>query len=282
MNKNTFTSRQLIETQKQLIDKLSQDVYDLEIALMTAVEHGDSIEEELLSTNDALTREANERKKAEKRLKDLIKALTQQKDDLEMLVETITEHGDDLQYEWLERIGAAEEEALTDALTSVSNRRQFDQYLASEWKRASRYNSCFSIIMIDIDHFKFFNDHYGHQAGDDCIKQVAEAGYKVCSRETDLFARYGGEEFAMVLPATDHAGAMKVADRVLANVSALKIPHVKSAVTDHVTISVGVASSQVPFDVEATELLKLADDMLYEAKERGRNRVVGKIRNKKE
>jgi len=282
MIKETFTSKQLIETQKQLIDKLSQDVHDLEIALMTAVEHGDSIEEELLSTNDALTREAKERKKAEKRLQDLIKALTQQKDDLEMLVETITEHGDDLQYEWLERIGVAEEEAMTDALTSVSNRRHFDEYLTSEWKRASRYRSCFSIIMIDIDYFKLFNDHYGHQAGDDCIKRVAKVGKKVCSRDSDLFARYGGEEFAVVLPATDYNGAMMLASKILKNVAELSISHEKSNVADHITVSVGVASSQVAFDVDPTELLKLADDMLYKAKELGRNQVVGQIREKNE
>lgn len=278
MIKETNNSKQLIESQQRLIEKLTQDVNDLEIALMTAVEHGDSIEEQLLSTNDDLIREANERKKAEKRLQGLIKALTQQKDDLELLVETITEHGDDLQYEWLERIGVAEEEAMTDALTSVSNRRHFDEYLSSEWKRASRYRSCFSIIMIDIDYFKLYNDHYGHQAGDDCIKKVAEVGKKICTRKSDLFARYGGEEFAIVLPATDHNGAMTLASRLLKDVAELSLPHETSSAAEYVTVSIGVASSQVAFDVNPVELLKLSDDMLYKAKALGRNQVAGKIR----
>lgn len=281
MIKEHINLSQLEEDQKLQIEKLTQDVSDLEIALMTAVEHGDSIEEELLATNQALTLEAKERLNAEKRLKNLIKALTQQKDDLELLVETITAHGDDVQYEWLEKLGAAEEEAMTDALTSVSNRRYFDQYLSSEWCIASRHKSCFSIIMIDIDHFKYFNDCYGHQAGDECIKKIARACKDICHRETDLFARYGGEEFAIVLPATNYMGALCLADKLLTSVESLSIPHEKSSAADHVTISVGVASMQVAFGEEATELLKLADDMLYKAKELGRNRAVGEIKKNK-
>jgi len=281
MIKEHINLSQLEEDQKLQIEKLTQDVSDLEIALMTAVEHGDSIEEELLATNQALTLEAKERLNAEKRLKNLIKALTQQKDDLELLVETITAHGDDVQYEWLEKLGAAEEEAMTDALTSVSNRRYFDQYLSSEWCIASRHKSCFSIIMIDIDHFKYFNDCYGHQAGDECIKKIARACKDICHRETDLFARYGGEEFAIVLPATNYMGALSLADKLLTSVESLSIPHEKSSAADHVTISVGVASMQVAFGEEATELLKLADDMLYKAKELGRNRAVGEIKKNK-
>ncbi|MDH5391571.1 MAG: diguanylate cyclase [Gammaproteobacteria bacterium] len=272
---------QVIEDQKREMKRLSQDASDLEIALMTAIEHGDSIEEQLLAVNESLEREANERKKAEARLKKLITALTQQKDDLELLVETITSHGDDLQYEWLERLGVAEEEALTDGLTQVSNRRHFDQYLASEWGRAVRHNSNFSVIMIDIDYFKLFNDEYGHQLGDDCIKQIAEQGKKVSVRSSDLFARYGGEEFAIVLPDTDYDGAMTVAAHLRQNVEDLNIPHSASKVSKRVTISIGVASCTVIKGADESCLLQLADNMLYKAKEKGRNQVVG-FRNKTE
>jgi diguanylate cyclase (GGDEF)-like protein len=276
IKKEQSNLHQLIENQKNEIASLKQDVSDLNIALETAIEHGDSIEEQLLTSNDALHIEANERKKAEKNLKNLITALTQQKDDLEVLVETITAHGDDVQYEWLERLGTAEEEALTDALTSVANRRHFDQYLTSEWNRALRHNSDFSVIMIDIDYFKFFNDKYGHQAGDLCIQKIAEQGKKVCGRSTDLFARYGGEEFAMVLPDTDYDGAVKLASDLRENVEQLKIIHEESMVSDFVTVSIGIASCSVTKNCEEDKLLQIADNMLYKAKETGRNRVTGK------
>lgn len=268
--------QQLIENQKNEIDRLKQDVSDLNIALETAIEHGDSTEEQLLTSNDALQVEANERKRAEKNLKNLITALTQQKDDLEVLVETITEHGDDVQYEWLERLDVAEEEALTDALTTVANRRHFDHFLTSEWQRALRHNANFSIIMIDIDYFKYFNDKYGHQAGDTCIQQIAEQGKNVCGRSSDLFARYGGEEFAMVLPDTDYDGAMKLASDLRENVEKLKILHEESMVSDYVTVSIGIASCSVTKDCQVDKLLQIADNMLYKAKETGRNRVAGK------
>ena len=278
MIKEKKENDQVVENSKQFICRLRQEISDLEIALLTAVEHGDSIEEELMLTNSALKQEAVERQKAEDRLKKLVTALTQQKDDLEMLVQTITEHGDDLQYEWLERIDAAEEEALTDALTSIANRRCFDQYIESEWRRASRSNSCFSIIMIDIDYFKLFNDFYGHQAGDDCIRKIASATKDICTREGDLLARYGGEEFAAILPATDHKGALLIADRLLKAVEDLQIQHQASKAAEHVTISVGIASSQAVHGIAASELIKLADDMLYKAKELGRNQIVGAIK----
>lgn len=265
----------LVEKQQREIENLKQGISDLEIALTTAVEHGDSNQELLIKANELLLREGEQRKKAELRLSNLVTALTQQKDDLEMLVETITEHGDDVQYEWIEKLEIAEEEALTDALTGVANRRHFDQHLSSEWKRAERYNTLFSIVMIDIDYFKLFNDKYGHQAGDECIQQIAGQGATICMRSTDLFARYGGEEFAIVLPDTDYDGAMKVASKLRKNVEALKIVHEDSHVNKHVTISVGVASGTVIRGADSTSLLQLADDMLYKAKESGRNKVSG-------
>ncbi|MCK4709387.1 MAG: diguanylate cyclase, partial [Gammaproteobacteria bacterium] len=245
MIKEKQNLQEIVEQQQKEIEKLRQGISDLEIALTTAIEHGDSNQEQLLKANESLSREANDRKKAEKRLHNLVTALTQQKDDLEVLVETITEHGDDVQYEWLEKLGVAEEEALTDALTNVANRRHFDQHLSNEWKRAERYNTPFSIVMIDIDYFKLFNDKYGHQAGDECIQKIAEQGKSICNRSTDLFARYGGEEFAIVLPDTDYDGAMKVALKLRENVDAQKILHEESDVSGHVTVSIGVASTIV-------------------------------------
>jgi len=267
---------EIIENQKNEIDKLKQDVSDLNIALETAIDHGDSIEDQLLVSNDALLEEAKERKKAEQNLRHLIKALTQQKDDLEVLVETITEHGDDVQYEWLQRLGTAEEEALTDALTSVANRRHFDQYLLNEWKRAMRHTSDFSIAMIDIDYFKRYNDKYGHQSGDECIQKIAKEGQRICARSTDLFARYGGEEFAMVLPDTNYDGAINLANKFIKAVEELYLPHEESIVSGYVSVSIGVASCCVTSGCEFDGLLQLADNMLYKAKETGRNRVAGK------
>ena len=279
MIKEVLNLQEIVEQQQMELEKLRQHISDLEIALTTAIEHGDSNQEQLLKANESLLLEASERNKAEKRLHKLVTALTQQKDDLEVLVETITEHGDDVQYEWLEKLGVAKEEALTDALTNVANRRHFDQHLSNEWKRAERHNTPFSIIMIDIDYFKYFNDKYGHQAGDECIQKVAEQGKEICHRSTDLFARYGGEEFAIVLPDTDYDGAMKVAARLRENVEALKISHEESKVNKHVTVSIGVASSTVGRGDDEIILLQLADDMLYKAKEKGRNQVSGTQKN---
>ncbi len=163
-----------------------------------------------------------------------------------------------------------------DGLTGIANRRSFDEMLTKEWQRAMRHATPLSLIMLDIDFFKLYNDHYGHQGGDDCLKSVARALEESLHRETDFLARYGGEEFSAILPETNHEGAMKIAETMRAAIQAKQIPHAKSTVSDHVSISVGVATCIPERDAAPDNLIALADQALYLAKEKGRNRVMSK------
>ncbi|OEF98665.1 GGDEF domain-containing response regulator [Desulfuribacillus alkaliarsenatis] len=159
-----------------------------------------------------------------------------------------------------------------DGLTGVANRRRFDETLEIEFKRAVRNNKKLSIIMADIDFFKEYNDTYGHQAGDDCLKKIASVLNDIVKRPGDLVARYGGEEFVVILPDTDEQGAKNIALLAKNNVENLKIPHEKSRVGEHVTISLGV--STLTEDIATRhQLLKEADIALYESKKSGRNCV---------
>jgi len=160
-----------------------------------------------------------------------------------------------------------------DGLTGISNRRRFDQLLKKEWLRAIRHSSSISIIMIDIDFFKLFNDTYGHQGGDDCLKQVAEALENSIHRETDMVARYGGEEFVAILPETGVQGALEVAKNMCSKIETLHIPHKSSKITNHLTISVGVATAVPERGSQPETLIAAADQALYEAKNNGRNQV---------
>jgi diguanylate cyclase (GGDEF)-like protein len=165
--------------------------------------------------------------------------------------------------------------ATLDGLTQVANRRRFDEFINLEWKRARREKTSISLILIDIDHFKLYNDTYGHQAGDDCLKAVARRIRESVNRPLDFVARYGGEEFAVVLPNTDNRGAVHIAGVLCRQIRKLDIPHAGSSTCGCVTISCGV-STILPGGRESSpgELIFLADDGLYAAKEQGRNRVV--------
>jgi diguanylate cyclase (GGDEF)-like protein len=165
--------------------------------------------------------------------------------------------------------------ALIDSLTGIANRRRFDQALDHEWKRALRSGAKLALVMADIDHFKAYNDHYGHGAGDLCLKAVARALSGELGRASDLLARYGGEEFIAVMPDTETAGARVLAERWRACVAALTLPHQFSSAADHVTISVGYASITPSPEQSPGDLLALADRMLYNAKGQGRNRICG-------
>ncbi|MCF8157347.1 MAG: diguanylate cyclase [Rhodoferax sp.] len=162
-----------------------------------------------------------------------------------------------------------------DGLSGVYNRRYFDQQLGIEWARSTRSSFPLSAIMIDVDHFKLFNDRYGHQSGDDCLRQIAVA-LKVClKRPGDLVARYGGEEFACILPDTPFDDAMSLANDLERKVRALAIPHESSSVAKVITVSVGVATRTVDSADDAAALVGLADSQLYNAKQSGRGRVCG-------
>lgn len=161
-----------------------------------------------------------------------------------------------------------------DALTGIYNRRYFDENFERIIKSTSRAESVLSLMMIDIDKFGLYNNVYGHVAGDACLRAVAEAIARSVTRGDDFVARYGGEEFVVVLPNTDEAGARLMADKILKNIAGLNIPHEQSEVADFITVSIGVATVRVIATPHKPKeaYVNLADKMLYESKQNGRNR----------
>jgi two-component system chemotaxis family response regulator WspR len=163
-----------------------------------------------------------------------------------------------------------------DGLTGLSNRRYFNEYMEAEWKRAVRSKSPLSILMIDVDHFKQYNDTYGHIAGDDVLRKVAQCIKLGCRRSTDLAARYGGEEFAVVLPETPFTETQRLAEKLCHAIEALGLVHSGSSAAKYVTISVGGATT-IPQRAESFfPLVDAADKSLYEAKRGGRNRAAAR------
>lgn len=165
------------------------------------------------------------------------------------------------------------ETAGTDSLTKVASRRAFEAALRQAWSTSVRTSAPISVVCFDIDHFKGFNDAYGHPEGDRCLARIASAASACAQRGGDVLARLGGEEFALLLPASPAAGAREVAERVRAAVADLAIPHPASSVAPHVTVSVGTATVVPAKDDARTLLFELADSALYRAKRSGRNRV---------
>lgn len=174
--------------------------------------------------------------------------------------------------------------ATTDAATGVANRRRIDEVLAAEWARAERASQPLSLLLVDVDHFKAYNDTYGHPAGDRCLRQLAGLIAEGARRPQDLAGRFGGEEFAVVLPHTDAAGAQRVAEAIRGRVEAAAIPHAGSATAGHVTVSIGGAiaepsapsgdrTQRAPARDALHGLVEPADRALYAAKRRGRNRI---------
>jgi diguanylate cyclase (GGDEF)-like protein len=161
----------------------------------------------------------------------------------------------------------------TDGLTGIANRRRFDEGLESEWQRAQRSGGQLSLALIDVDWFKKYNDHYGHQAGDDCLRKVANSLKANALRASDLVARYGGEEFAIICASADQHQVMDFAHKLCRSLEALAMPHAASPL-GHVTASIGVAVITPRQGETAAELLKKADQALYHAKAQGRNQAV--------
>jgi len=253
------------DPQRQL-ELLNREIQDYRIELALSNEHGDILQDHLYRLSQSLTAEIRERQAAEEKLQRVLSAIRQEKGDLEVLVQILIEQGDT----------AAEEskKARIDGLTRIANRRRFDEYLAREWERCALHSEPIAILLCDVDHFKEYNDFYGHQAGDQCLKAVARS-IEGCCASGSLVARYGGEEFAAILPGARHDYAVKKAESILAAVSDANLPHEKSAVSPHVTVSIGMVC-RVPVSARDRDLLAFVDDAdrsLYLAKRRGRNRA---------
>lgn len=163
--------------------------------------------------------------------------------------------------------------ALTDSLTGLANRRQFDHYFATEWQRLAREQQPLTLILCDIDYFKLYNDYYGHPTGDICLAQVSDVLTRCIHRSGDLVARYGGEEFAVILPNTDTEGGHSVALEIRKQLASIAIPHYKSSISQSITLTMGVASIIPGPHRNSQELLKAADLALYHAKQQGRDRI---------
>jgi len=164
--------------------------------------------------------------------------------------------------------------SITDELTGLANRRRFDHYWTEEWQRAVRQGTPLAVIMIDVDHFKNYNDHYGHQTGDACLRRLGAVLRLTIRRAGELAARYGGEEFVVVLPGATAQQAAETAAALLAAVDAEQIPHAASPVASVLTLSMGVAIGSPRAGEDRERLIRLADEALYRAKQQGRNRVV--------
>jgi diguanylate cyclase (GGDEF)-like protein len=221
------------------IEQNRQELADLYYTVKIA---RDNLEELVAIRTQELAEEIEERKKAEEKLK----AANQQLEHL----------------------------AKIDGLTQIANRRSFDAHLQQEWRRMNREQLYLSIILIDVDCFKQYNDYYGHQTGDDCLKQVAIALKNTIKRTGDLVARYGGEEFAIILPNTDAKYALYLAEQMRLSVAQLSLSHASSIVSSSVTISLGIASLIPSKNISPERIIELADRALYRAKQQGRDRIV--------
>lgn len=264
---------QQIQHLREEVERLKREREDLYIALSTTAEHGDCIEAQLHEANQQLKVEVEVRRRTQMTLQTLIEAISKRKADLEIVVQTIMEHGDIMDTQWALKLSEMNKIASIDGLTQIPNRRRFDEHLEHQWKQMIRERSLICLILFDIDHFKQFNDTYGHLAGDDCLKQVAQVLEGCVQRPSDLIARYGGEEFAAILPQTTIAGAIEVAQRVQTEIANLKIFHEKSSVSDYLTLSIGIAGS-IPTSTQSfSKLLDEADQYLYLAKQQGRDRI---------
>jgi two-component system chemotaxis family response regulator WspR len=162
----------------------------------------------------------------------------------------------------------------SDGLTGLSNRRHFDEYLELEWRRATREQTQLSLMMIDVDYFKAYNDNFGHLEGDEALRQVAKAIRASSSRPSDLPARYGGEEFALVLPNTSPGGARLLAEKLRQSIAGMNIPHIAPADGASLTVSIGLSTMVPQVGSHSRQLIQNADQGLYAAKHNGRNQVV--------
>ncbi len=172
----------------------------------------------------------------------------------------------------LSYLASQEQLILFDDLTKIPNYRYFNRYLQQEWKRCQREKVPLSLLICDLDYFKLYNDYYGHQQGNICLKQVAQIIQETLKRPGDLLFRYGGEEFAIILPNTPSQGAEVIAEKIVEKIQGKQIAHYISHVSSYLTVSLGIASTIPTTDISTRTLLEVADMTLYRAKATGRNR----------
>ncbi len=259
---------------QSILETVSRQKADLEMILQTTVEHSDTIESELYFLTQKLQGEVGEHQQTETGLQSLLRILSKEKNDLEGIMRTIIEHGDAVETHWFNEAAEANLLATVDGLTQIANRRKFDEYFHRQWQQMLNDGTSLALVLADVDYFKNFNDAFGHLAGDDCLRQVAQAIAHILNRPSDLVARFGGEEFAVILPQTNAAGAMKVAELIQSEIANIKVPHSRSLVSDYVTLSIGIVSVIPTATRSPKELIDEADQALYIAKQQGRNRII--------
>lgn len=254
-------------------EQLERQLHDLESIIQIMADHGSFIEAELQTINKKLQLEIRERKQAEARLQMLIAAISQRNIDLEIILDTLREHGDAIHDQWYAKVKEAKHIAGIDSLTQIPNRRQFDEHLKNQWQIMAERQEPIALILADIDYFKQYNDTYGHLLGDSCLRYVAQALQGSIRHTHDLVARYGGEEFAVILPETSLSGAIAIANRIQAQVESLQLPHANSSVSHYITLSMGVVSLVPNPDQSSQALVAATDQLLYVAKQSGRNQI---------
>lgn len=265
-----------IQHLRQEVERLESENSDLQMVLLTTVEHSAVIEAQLENMNQKLQGEVQERKRSEKTLKNLLDIVSKQKEDLEILIQILVEHSDFLDRQWQEKVFQANYLATIDALTQLSNRRGFEQYLEQQWQTHLQEKLPLSLMICDIDYFKQYNDTYGHLAGDECLKKIAWIFRQVVDSSRNSISRYGGEEFAAVLPRTDVREAFAIAQLLQSEVRNFHIPHAGSACEPYVTLSIGLMGVIPTREMSPFTLFEEADRLLYQAKQQGRNKIVFK------
>jgi len=273
-NQKLVTTEQLflttVESLEQEIKTLKAQNISLKEQLAAKINQG----EQLAQINCCMQTEIVACHQNENVLRSLLERLASEKNDLELILDTTTIHSDTIESLMYDKTLTLAREVTIDSLTQISNRRAFDQGLAKEWQRLARENLPISLLLCDIDFFKRYNDRYGHAVGDDCLKSVAKEIESCTRRPADLAARYGGEEFAVILPNTLRDGATFIAEKICQAIADLNIPHESSYVSDHVTISIGIATTSPDFKTDPRNLIEAADKGLYLAKNQGRDRAV--------
>ncbi|MGL4498331.1 MAG: diguanylate cyclase [Planktothrix sp.] len=274
MENDQLSQKQLLDYISQLrqdIETLKQEKADLETLLDVIIDHGDSVEAQLQESHKKLKAEIQQRyltqlklQASEEHLQSLVTLLSQEKNDLELILETTIEHSNIVEE-------SLHYDSIHDPLTGLLNRRYLDLVLPQVFHSAQKIQECLSILIADIDYFKLFNDNFGHKAGDIVLKLVSQS-VQGLMRTSDLAYRYGGEELVFVLPNTDVETAIIIAEEIRQKIKNLQYEYSYNFLT-RITVSIGVAGFP-EHTTSCEDLLQLADRALYQAKAQGRDRVV--------